>query len=128
MPPHSAVTAAYAAWRRRLARLALASVALAYTAGAQISGGAGSEVEIDSAPVYPACDGTSALADGWFDYSWNGQYDFNSTADVNGGIQAFRGSSSIRAQPNLYGALSLFTTTPFAGAPAARTVEGATPS
>ena len=55
--------------------------------------------------------GDAALAPGWSNFSWRGSYDLNSTA-----VAPFRGAACAQALPQLYGALSFYTRTPFLGA------------
>ena len=66
--------------------------------------------------VYPGGGpgGDASLAPGWSNFSWRGSYDLNSTA-----VAPFRGTACAQALPQLYGALSFYTRTPFFGACAA---------
>ena len=60
--------------------------------------------------IYPAAPGPDwALSPGWFSYSWNGQYDTNSSA-----VAPFQGTACVQAEANPFGALSLYTVLPFA--------------
>ena len=62
--------------------------------------------------VYPGGGpgGDASLAPGWSNFSWRGSYDLNSTA-----VAPFRGTACAQALPQLYGALSFYTRTPFFG-------------
>ena len=59
--------------------------------------------------IYPAASGPDwALAPGWFSYSWNGQYDTNSSV-----VAPFQGTACVQAEANPFGALSFYTVSPF---------------
>ncbi len=62
--------------------------------------------------IYPAAPPASdaSLAPGWLNFSWRGAYDLNSTA-----VAPFRGAACAQALPQLFGALSFFTSAPFEG-------------
>jgi hypothetical protein len=63
--------------------------------------------------VYPDLE-SGGLADGWYSFSWGGAYSLNSTE-----VPPFHGATDIRAQAGPAGALSLYTVSPFTGAPIA---------
>jgi hypothetical protein len=104
--------------RRRRAACAAVAVALA---GAGAAGAAPAVVREQK--IYPGSSGNDAsLAAGWNNFSWRGAYDLNSTA-----VPPFRGAACAQAQPQLYGALSFYTRSPFAGASRAAPVRGFAP-
>jgi hypothetical protein len=99
------------------ARLRAAAALAALACGCGLAGAASTAPAVlRELKVYPGGGGggDASLAAGWNNFSWRGSYDLNSTA-----VAPFRGSACAQALPQLYGALSFYSRTPFFGACAA---------